>query len=86
MIRRINLLADSTVSVGEAVSFPAGNGAAELRSRAFAREASPAQPESSPDMMPLEQFLFEYRHSFGLPGAISLSSQPCERLVYASRF
>jgi indolepyruvate decarboxylase len=79
MSPRINSLLNSTVSiVGEAVSFPSGNGAAELTSRGFAKDTSRSQRQSFPAMMPLGQFLFEYlyrrgvRHSFGIPGDFAL--------------
>lgn len=73
MSRRINSLTDPALSVGEADSFPSGNGAGGLASRPF-----PKMPrsflDSFPATMPLGQFLFEYlyrrgvRHSFGIPG------------------
>ena len=74
MSRRTNLLADSTVSVEEAVSFPTGNGAAARAPRASRRTTPRVRRETFPATMPLGQFLFEYlyrrgvRHSFGVPG------------------
>ena len=78
MSRRTNSSTDPALSVGEAESFPEGNGAAALRTRAFAQETSRASGESFPATMPLGQFLFEYlyrrgvRHSFGIPGDFAL--------------
>jgi indolepyruvate decarboxylase len=78
MSRRTNLLADSTVFVGEAVSFPTGNGAAARAPRTFGKTTPRVRRESFPATMPLGQFLFEYlywrgvRHSFGIPGDFAL--------------
>jgi indolepyruvate decarboxylase len=78
MSRRTNLLADSAVSVGEAVGFPSGNGAAARAPRAFGRTTPRVRRETFPATMPLGQFLFEYlyrrgvRHSFGVPGDFAL--------------
>ena len=78
---KINPLTNSGVSVGGAVSFFGGNGAAEATSRAFVKNtanAARARSETFPATMPLGQFLFEYlyrrgvRHSFGIPGDFAL--------------
>jgi TPP-dependent 2-oxoacid decarboxylase len=72
------LLANSTVSVGEAVSFPTGNGAAARAPRTFGRTTPRVRRETFPATMLLGQFLFEYlyrrgvRHSFGIPGDFAL--------------
>ena len=78
MSRRINSSMHQAMSVGEAVSFPSGNGDA-LAPPTFARpRARRVRDESFPATMPLGQFLFEYlyrcgvRHSFGIPGDFAL--------------
>jgi len=78
MSRRIKSLSDPVLSVGEAVSFPEGNGADPLAPRVLRRRTPRPRRESFPARMPLGQFLFEYlyrrgvRHSFGIPGDFAL--------------
>jgi indolepyruvate decarboxylase len=78
MSRRTNSSTDPTVSVGEAVSLPTGNGADAVASPVFAKRAPRIRGEPFPATMPLGQFLFEYlyrrgvRHSFGVPGDFAL--------------
>jgi indolepyruvate decarboxylase len=78
MSRRINSLSNSGVLLGEAVSFPSGNGAGAFASRTFVKRTPRTRLESFPATMPLGEFLFEYlyrsgvRHSFGIPGDFAL--------------
>ena len=80
MSRRINSSTDPTVSVGEAIRFPSGNGVAcRFVSQSPQKRTSRIRESSSfPATMPLGQFLFEYlyrrgvRHSFGVPGDFAL--------------
>jgi TPP-dependent 2-oxoacid decarboxylase len=78
MSRRTNSSTDPAVSVGEAVTLPAGNGADGVASAVFAKRAPRIGGEPFPATMPLGQFLFEYlyrrgvRHSFGVPGDFAL--------------
>ena len=78
MNRRINSPTDPTVSVGEAVSLPTGNGAAAVASSGSRKIRWYQRVDSFPPVMPLGQFLFEYlyrrgvRHSFGIPGDFAL--------------
>jgi TPP-dependent 2-oxoacid decarboxylase len=78
MSRRTNSSTDPAVSVGEAVSFPTGNGADAVASPVFAKRAPRTRGEPFPATMPLGQFLFDYlyrrgvRHSFGIPGDFAL--------------
>src|SRR6516165_12209209 len=77
MSRRINSAMRPAVSVGEADSFPSGNGSSP-DSRVLGRTKPAPQAKSFPPTMPLGQFLFEYlyrsgvRHSFGIPGDFAL--------------
>jgi indolepyruvate decarboxylase len=74
MSRRISSSANAVGTVGEADSFPTGNGADALALGAFERTSLHARGESFPAKMLLGQFLFEYlyrhgvRHSFGIAG------------------
>ena len=78
MSRRINSSMRQAMSVGEAVSFPSGNGPLTPRTSARTMTMRRVRGESFPATMPLGQFLFEYlyrrgvRHSFGIPGDFAL--------------
>src|SRR6187399_330726 len=77
MSRQINRSTVPTLTVGEAIRFPSGNGVRPVASPVRKRRA-PTPLESFPAIMPLGQFLFEYlyqrgvRHSFGIPGDFAL--------------
>src|SRR6476659_3381591 len=77
MSRQINRSTVPTLTVGEAIRFPSGNGVRPVASPVRKRRA-PTPLESFPEIMPLGRFLFEYlyqrgvRHSFGIPGDFAL--------------